>query len=84
MSCNLSVGLLPPLIALTPLLCASHFKSILLQVSKYSEDMADIVVHLVIANPEEVGTRRTLPENHTCVLLIGDEDNRVVYKRKIM
>lgn len=46
--------------------------------------MADIVVHLVIANPEQVSTRRTLPENHTCVLLIGDEDNRVVYKRKIM
>lgn len=84
MSCNLSVGLLPPLIAFTPLLCASHFKSFLLQVSKYSEDMADIVVHLVIANPEEVGTRKTLPENHTCVLLIGDEDNGVVYKRKIM
>lgn len=74
------------MIAFNPLLCDSHFYSLVhvLQVSKYSEDMADIVVHLVIANPEQVSMRRTLPENHTCVLLIGDEDNRVVCKRKIM
>ncbi|XP_078310394.1 putative ATP-dependent DNA helicase HFM1 isoform X2 [Crassostrea virginica] len=54
------------------------------QVSKYSEDSADIVVHLVLANPEQISNRRTLPENHTCVLLIGDENNKVIYNRKVM
>lgn len=46
--------------------------------------MVDIVVYLVIVNLEEVGMRRIFLENYICVFFIGDEDNRVVYKRKIM
>ncbi|XP_062607353.1 probable ATP-dependent DNA helicase HFM1 [Saccostrea cucullata] len=64
--------------------CLPKYELTIEQVSKYHEILADIVIHLVISNPEQLSTRKTLPDNHTCVLLIGDEDNKVIYKRKIM
>ncbi|XP_061171634.1 probable ATP-dependent DNA helicase HFM1 [Saccostrea echinata] len=64
--------------------CLPKYELTIEQVSKYHENLADIVIHLVISNPKQLGIRKTLPENHTCVLLIGDEDNKVIYKRKIM
>ncbi|KAJ8310616.1 LOW QUALITY PROTEIN: hypothetical protein KUTeg_012481 [Tegillarca granosa] len=54
------------------------------QIAKYSTDVAEITISLNLANQEQLLEKKTTSPYHTCILLIGDEDNKVIYKRKIM
>ncbi|XP_071159837.1 probable ATP-dependent DNA helicase HFM1 [Mytilus edulis] len=54
------------------------------QVAKYSNSSSDLWIHLTIANKEQLQDKKTMSPYHTCVLIIGDEDNKIVYQRKIM
>ncbi|CAC5418727.1 HFM1 [Mytilus coruscus] len=54
------------------------------QVAKYSNSCSDLWIHLNIANKEQLQDKKTMSPYHTCVLIIGDEDNKIVYHRKIM
>ena len=55
-----------------------------LQVSKYSSESAEILLHISIANKEELKTKQTTSPNHMCVLLVADDDNKVILKKKLM
>ena len=53
-----------------------------LQVAKYGMETSEIVLTVQLANREalvECGST-----NHTCTLVVGDEDNRTIYKQRIM
>ena len=50
-----------------------------------ASDQADLMITVTLVNHallQELGC--TAGPGHTCLLLIGDEDNRVVMKQKIM
>ncbi|CAG2226282.1 HFM1 [Mytilus edulis] len=53
-------------------------------VAKYSNSSSDLWIHLTIANKEQLQDKKTMSPYHTCVLIIGDQDNKIVYQRKIM
>lgn len=55
-----------------------------MQVAKYSNSSSDLWIHLTIANKEQLQDKKTMSPYHTCVLIIGDQDNKIVYQRKIM
>jgi hypothetical protein len=50
------------------------------QVMRYSLNTADIVITLQITNRETL----TNSTGHTCALLVGDADNKVIFKQRIM
>uniref|UniRef100_A0A7M4G259 Probable ATP-dependent DNA helicase HFM1 n=1 Tax=Crocodylus porosus TaxID=8502 RepID=A0A7M4G259_CROPO len=54
------------------------------QVSKYSDTVAEILVTIVLTNFKQLQTRRTAPDFHYVTLIIGNADNEVVFKQKIM
>ncbi|XP_043859042.1 probable ATP-dependent DNA helicase HFM1 [Dromiciops gliroides] len=54
------------------------------QISRYSNTVAEILVTVFLRNFEQLQTKRTAPDSHYVTLLIGDADNRVVYKHKLM
>ncbi|KAK3095140.1 hypothetical protein FSP39_010742 [Pinctada imbricata] len=54
------------------------------QVAKYGESCSEIIINISIANAEKVQQGKTTSDYHMCMLLIGDEDNHVVFRRKIL
>nr|XP_028588650.1 probable ATP-dependent DNA helicase HFM1 isoform X2 [Podarcis muralis] len=53
------------------------------QLTKYSEAVAEILVTVILKNFEQLQTKRTAPDFHYVTLIIGDNDNQVVFKQKI-
>ncbi|XP_075040145.1 putative ATP-dependent DNA helicase HFM1 [Mixophyes fleayi] len=54
------------------------------QTARYSPTVAEIVVTILLKNFEQLQKRRTAPDFHYVTLIIGDSDNQVVFKQKIM
>ncbi|XP_063795986.1 probable ATP-dependent DNA helicase HFM1 isoform X3 [Pseudophryne corroboree] len=54
------------------------------QTSRYSPTVAEIVVTIMLKNFEQLQKRRTAPDFHHVTLIIGDSDNQVVFKQRIM
>ncbi|XP_068948830.1 probable ATP-dependent DNA helicase HFM1 [Petaurus breviceps papuanus] len=54
------------------------------QISRYSNIVAEILVTVFLRNFEQLQTKRTAPDSHYVTLIIGDAENRVVFKHKLM
>ncbi|KAM5269336.1 putative ATP-dependent DNA helicase HFM1 isoform 2-T4 [Hipposideros larvatus] len=54
------------------------------QIARYSDTMAEILVTIVLRNFEQLQTKRTAPDSHYVTLIVGDADNQLVFKHKIM
>ncbi|XP_006140221.1 probable ATP-dependent DNA helicase HFM1 isoform X1 [Tupaia chinensis] len=54
------------------------------QIARYGDTMAEILVTVILRNFEQLQTKRTAPDSHYVTLIIGDADNQVVFKHKIM
>nr|KAF6505464.1 helicase for meiosis 1 [Rousettus aegyptiacus] len=54
------------------------------QIARYSDTMAEILVTIKLRNFEQLQTKRTAPDSHYVTLIIGDADNQLVFKHKIM
>nr|DBA18086.1 TPA: hypothetical protein GDO54_016376 [Pyxicephalus adspersus] len=54
------------------------------QLPRYSSSVAEIVVTVLLTNYERLQKKRTAPDFHHIILIIGDSDNNVVFKQKIM
>nr|XP_009680840.1 PREDICTED: probable ATP-dependent DNA helicase HFM1 [Struthio camelus australis] len=54
------------------------------QLAKYSDILAEILVTIKLTNFEQLQTKRTAPDFHYVTLVIGDADNQVIFKQKIM
>ncbi|XP_070323278.1 probable ATP-dependent DNA helicase HFM1 [Odocoileus virginianus] len=54
------------------------------QITRYSDTMAEILVTVTLRNFEQLQTKRTAPNSHYVTLIIGDADNQLVFKHKIM
>ncbi|NP_001399493.1 probable ATP-dependent DNA helicase HFM1 isoform X2 [Rattus norvegicus] len=54
------------------------------QIARYSDTKAEILVTIILRNFEQLQTKRTAPDFHYATLIIGDADNQVVCKHKIM
>ncbi|KAM9129912.1 putative ATP-dependent DNA helicase HFM1 [Pangshura tecta] len=54
------------------------------QLAKYSDTVAEILVTIILTNFEQLQIKRTAPDFHYVTLIIGDADNQVVFKQKIM
>eukprot|EP00057_Strongylocentrotus_purpuratus_P010440 XP_011664914.1 PREDICTED: probable ATP-dependent DNA helicase HFM1 [Strongylocentrotus purpuratus] len=53
------------------------------QVSKYSPVRAELNITVCLQNHEAVAQKQTTKPNHMVILLIGDADNKVVYKQRV-
>nr|XP_060627567.1 probable ATP-dependent DNA helicase HFM1 [Anolis sagrei ordinatus] len=53
------------------------------QLGNYSKSVAEILVTVILTNFEQLQTKRTAPDSHYVTLIIGDDDNQVVFKQKI-
>ncbi|XP_049628516.1 probable ATP-dependent DNA helicase HFM1 [Suncus etruscus] len=54
------------------------------QITRYNDSTAEILVTVILKNFEQLQTRRTAPDSHYITLIIGDADNELVFKHKIM
>ncbi|KAG8511046.1 putative ATP-dependent DNA helicase HFM1, partial [Galemys pyrenaicus] len=54
------------------------------QIPRYKDTAAEIVVTIILRNFEQLQTKRTAPDSHYVTLIIGDADNQLVFKHKIM
>ncbi|XP_072920021.1 probable ATP-dependent DNA helicase HFM1 [Hemitrygon akajei] len=54
------------------------------QLAKYHDSVAEIVVTITLTNYQQLQKKRTASDNHYTSLIIGDTDNQVIYKQKIM
>ncbi|XP_043942750.1 probable ATP-dependent DNA helicase HFM1 [Protopterus annectens] len=54
------------------------------QTAKYSATVAEILVTIVLTNYSQLQAKRTAPDCHSIMCIIGDADNNVVFKQKIM
>nr|XP_013816665.1 PREDICTED: probable ATP-dependent DNA helicase HFM1 [Apteryx mantelli mantelli] len=54
------------------------------QLAKYSDMLAEILVTIKLTNFEQLQTKRTAPDFHYVTLVVGDADNQVIFKQKIM
>ncbi|XP_044530775.1 probable ATP-dependent DNA helicase HFM1 [Gracilinanus agilis] len=54
------------------------------QISRYSNTGAELLVTVFLRNFEQLQTKRTAPDSHYVTLIIGDADNQVVFKHKLM
>ncbi|KAG8555734.1 hypothetical protein GDO81_017791, partial [Engystomops pustulosus] len=54
------------------------------QVGRYSATAAEIVVTVTLTNFEQLQKKRTAPDSHHVCLIIGNSENQVVFKQKIM
>lgn len=55
-----------------------------LKIARYSDTMAEILVTITLRNFEQLQTKRTAPDSHYVTLIIGDADNQLVFKHRIM
>ncbi|XP_075396376.1 putative ATP-dependent DNA helicase HFM1 [Tenrec ecaudatus] len=54
------------------------------QVTRYSDRMGEILITIILRNFEQLQIKRTASDSHYVTLIIGDADNQVVFKHKIM
>ncbi|XP_021111324.1 probable ATP-dependent DNA helicase HFM1 [Heterocephalus glaber] len=54
------------------------------QIARYSDTKAEILVTVILRNFEQLRIKRTTPNSHYTTLIIGDADNQVVFKQKII
>ncbi|XP_030062595.1 putative ATP-dependent DNA helicase HFM1 [Microcaecilia unicolor] len=54
------------------------------QTARYSATTAEIIVTIALTNYKLLQNKRTAPDSHYVTLVIGDADNQVVYKQKVM
>ncbi|XP_070795506.1 probable ATP-dependent DNA helicase HFM1 [Pituophis catenifer annectens] len=54
------------------------------QLAKYNEAVAEIIVTIILTNFEQMQIKRTAPDSHYATLVIGDNDNNVVFRQRIM
>ncbi|XP_073427861.1 probable ATP-dependent DNA helicase HFM1 [Dendrobates tinctorius] len=54
------------------------------QVGRYSPTMGEILVTVKLTNFEQLQKKRTASASHHVSLIIGDSDNHIVFKQKIM
>ncbi|XP_026555904.1 probable ATP-dependent DNA helicase HFM1 [Pseudonaja textilis] len=54
------------------------------QLAKYNEAVAEIIVTITLTNFEQLQIKRTAPDFHYTTLVIGDNDNHVVFRQRIM
>ncbi|MBZ3870683.1 putative ATP-dependent DNA helicase HFM1, partial [Sciurus carolinensis] len=54
------------------------------QITRYSDTVAEILVTIILRNFEQLQNKRTAPDSHYATLIIGDADNQVVFKHRIM
>ncbi|XP_045703098.1 probable ATP-dependent DNA helicase HFM1 [Phyllostomus hastatus] len=54
------------------------------QIARYSDTVAEILVTIILRNFEQLQTKRTAPDSHYVTLIIGDADNQLVFKHKII
>lgn len=52
------------------------------KMAKYGIETAEIIMTVQLANRESLVESGA--SNHTCTLIVGDEDNKVLYKQRIM
>ena len=55
-----------------------------LKIARYSATVAEILVTIILRNFEQLQTKRTAPDSHYVTLIIGDADNQLVFRHKIM
>ncbi|XP_044288180.1 probable ATP-dependent DNA helicase HFM1 [Varanus komodoensis] len=60
------------------------YKLMVEQLAKHNDTVAEILVTIILTNFEQLQTKRTSPDSHYVTLIIGDNDNQVVFKQKIM
>ncbi|XP_026529952.1 probable ATP-dependent DNA helicase HFM1 [Notechis scutatus] len=53
------------------------------QLAKYNEAVAEIIVTITLTNFEQLQIKRTAPDFHYTTLVIGDNDNHVVFRQRI-
>ncbi|XP_051788402.1 probable ATP-dependent DNA helicase HFM1 [Erpetoichthys calabaricus] len=53
------------------------------QIARYSALVAEIVITVNLINHEQLKLKRTAPDSHYVTILIGDTDNRVIFKQKL-
>lgn len=70
-----------------PCICILHSLVLnpcnLLQLNNYTATKAEINVTLRLTNADQVSNNPVVSKHHTCVLLIGDTDNRVIFKARV-
>ncbi|XP_029141554.1 probable ATP-dependent DNA helicase HFM1 [Protobothrops mucrosquamatus] len=54
------------------------------QLVKYNEAVAEIIVTIILTNFEQLQIKRTAPDSHYATLVIGDNDNNVIFRQRIM
>ncbi|XP_023576115.1 probable ATP-dependent DNA helicase HFM1 isoform X2 [Octodon degus] len=54
------------------------------QIARYDDTKAEILVTVILRNFEQLQTKRTTQNSHYTTLIIGDADNQVIFKQKIM
>ncbi|XP_071476850.1 probable ATP-dependent DNA helicase HFM1 [Diadema antillarum] len=54
------------------------------QTPRYSPMRAELSITVSLLNWEQLSEKQTTKRNHSCLLLLGDADNKVVYKQRIM
>ncbi|XP_039199460.1 probable ATP-dependent DNA helicase HFM1 [Crotalus tigris] len=54
------------------------------QLVKYNEAVAEIIVTIILTNFEQLQIKRTAPDSHYTTLVIGDNDNNVIFRQRIM
>ncbi|XP_077882836.1 putative ATP-dependent DNA helicase HFM1 isoform X3 [Ictidomys tridecemlineatus] len=54
------------------------------QITRYSDTVAEILVTIILRNFEQLQNKRTAPDSHYITLIIGDADNQVVFKHRVM
>lgn len=58
--------------------------SFIFKLTKYNEAVAEIIVTIILTNFEQMQIKRTAPDSHYATLVIGDNDNNVVFRQRIM
>lgn len=58
--------------------------SFIFKLAKYNEAVAEIIVTIILTNFEQLQIKRTAPDSHYATLVIGDNDNNVIFRQKIM
>ncbi|XP_066451097.1 probable ATP-dependent DNA helicase HFM1 [Eleutherodactylus coqui] len=54
------------------------------QIGRYSPTIAEILVTVNLINFEQLQKKRTAPDSHHIALIIGDSDNQIIFRQKIM
>uniref|UniRef100_A0A8C5R4H0 Probable ATP-dependent DNA helicase HFM1 n=1 Tax=Leptobrachium leishanense TaxID=445787 RepID=A0A8C5R4H0_9ANUR len=54
------------------------------QLARYSATAAEIVITVLLTNFEQLKKKRTASDSHYVTLIIGDADNQIIFKQRIM